>query len=212
MTDKRYPDRPAGIVFVVSGPSGSGKGTVIRPCLERVPDLRYSVSATTRELRPDEIDGVHYCFVSRAAFEDMLVSGRMLEHTEYAGNLYGTPCGPIDDWTAQGLDVIVEVEVEGTRSIRAKMPEAVLVLVIAPTLSDLATRLRSRGTEDPGEIAARSARYGEELKAWPLYDYLIVNDDRHHAAEDLAAIIVAERLKLHRLAMQRFIDMGFGGV
>jgi len=197
---------------VVSGPSGSGKGTVIRPCLKRLPGLRYSLSATTREPRPDEIDGVHYHFVSHAAFEDMLASGRMLEHTEYAGNLYGTPRAPIDEWTAQGLDVIVEVEVEGTRSIRALMPAAVLVLVIAPTLSDLAARLRARGTENAGEIAARSARYSEELQAWPLYHYLIVNDHRDHAANDLAAIIAAERLKLQRLDMRRFIERGFGGV
>lgn len=210
MAQRSHPQRPRGVVFVVSGPSGSGKGTVLRPVVEATEGLTYSVSATSRQPRPTETDGTDYHFVTRDDFARLLADDQLLEYTEYAGCLYGTPRKPVEEAIASGLDVVLEIETEGAAQVRKRLPDAVLILVLAPNAAELVRRLRERGTEDDAEIAERLRAYQRELAAWPLYDYLIVNDDVVAAREDLVAIIQAERCRASRLDIAQFVAAGFG--
>ena len=174
---------------VLSGPSGVGKGSVIAAVRRRHPDVWLSVSVTTRPPRPDEIDGVHYHFVSRAEFDRLASAGELLEHAEYAGNGYGTPRRPVRDRLAAGLPALLEIELQGARQVRAAMPDAELVFLAPPSWEELVRRLVGRGTEDPDTVARRLEQARVELAAEPEFDAVIVNDDVERAADELVALI-----------------------
>lgn len=184
-----------GLLVVISGPSGTGKGTVIRHMLEQNDPIRLSISATTRAPREGEVHGEHYFFVSREEFESMIEKGEVLEHAEYCGRYYGTPKAPIDAWRASGDDVILEIEVQGGAQVKEKCPDCVTIFILPPSLEALEERLRGRGTEDEETIQKRLATAKEELKEASRYDYAIVNDDVADTAEQIRQIMQAERKK-----------------
>ena len=182
-----------GKTFIICGPSGVGKGTVVARLLASDPSLYFSVSATTRAPRPGEVDGVNYHFVSRERFEEMISQGEVLEYTQYGGNYYGSPAGPIREALEQGRDVVLEIEVEGAMQVRERFPEALLVFVLPPSFQELERRLTSRGTETPEQIGGRLAAARRELALAPRYDYLLVNGQVEQAARQLGEIIAAAK-------------------
>lgn len=177
---------------MVTGPSGVGKGTLIKKLLERVPDLELSVSATTRPARPGERDGVDYHFLSEQEFHRRLAEDRFMEHATYAGHRYGTLVSEVEPRLERGAGVVLEIEVQGARQIRARMPEAVLVFVAPPSPAALRERLEKRGTDSEEEIERRLRVAGEELAARSEFRHVIVNDEIERAAEELAALVQAE--------------------
>lgn len=177
---------------VLSGPSGVGKRTVITALRRNHPDIWVSVSCTTRAPRPGEREGVDYYFVDRDAFEKMIDAGDLLEHAEFAGNLYGTPRQPVFDHLAAGIPTILEIELAGARQVRRSMPEARFVFLAPPSLDVLIQRLQNRGTETADAIAARLEHAQAELAAEDEFDETIVNNDVDRAAQELAAIIAEE--------------------
>jgi guanylate kinase len=183
----------------VSGPSGSGKDSLVERLRRREPSLRYSVSATTRPMRPGEEHGVHYLFIDRAAFERMQAADEFLETREYAGNLYGTPKRFILDALAAGVDLVMKPEVNGAMAVRRAFPQAVLVFLTVPTPEVLRQRLERRSTETRETIEERIAIANAEAAAISHYDYLLVNDDLDVALTQLHAILIAERLKVARV-------------
>ena len=182
-----------GILVVFSGPSGSGKGTVLAQYLKNHPEAAFSVSATTRKPRPGERDGVDYHFVSRERFLEMLEAGEILEHTQYNGNYYGSPAGPIRKELEVGRDVILEIEVDGAAQIRQRFPEALLIFVLPPSFEELERRLTGRGTESADEIQGRLAAARREIGEASRYDFLLVNDDAGEAVRRLSVLIEAGR-------------------
>ena len=182
-----------GIPFVVSAPSGTGKTTVCKALVASDPGLRFSVSHTTRPPRPGERDGVDYHFVSRERFGVLVAEGAFLEHAEYAGNLYGTSFAAIDGPLAEGVDLLLEIEVQGAAQVRARRPDARLVFLLPPSLDDLETRLRNRGSDGPEVIRARLELVRRELEAVAFFDYLVVNDELERCVEAVRAIVAAER-------------------
>ena len=187
-----------GLLIVLSGPSGSGKDTVLEELRETADNLELSVSLTSRERRPWEFDGTHYYFVSREYFEEKLQAGDILEHTQYNGNYYGTPKGPVDEWLAQGKTVILEIEVEGAADIRAIYPSCVSVFLMPPSLEVLRQRLFRRESEKEDEIARRIEIAKWEIAQAENYDYVILNDVLDYAVSDFRAIIHAERQRAGR--------------
>jgi guanylate kinase len=184
--------RVAARVFVITGPSGVGKGTLIRGLMEREPKLALSVSATTRAPRPGERDGVDYHFLGPEDFERRVQAGEFVEHADYAGRRYGTLRSELDGRIAAGTPVVLEIEVQGARQVRAAMPEAVQVFIAPPSLEALRTRLVGRGTDDPAEVERRLQVAGEELAAQPEFAHVVVNDRLEDALEQLAAIVHEE--------------------
>ncbi|HEX2050046.1 MAG TPA: guanylate kinase [Actinomycetota bacterium] len=185
--------RARGRLFVVSGPSGAGKGTVVRKALARRPGVRLSVSATTRPPRPGERDGVEYHFVGEPEFRRMRDAGELLEWAEVYGNLYGTPRRDVDDALDAGGDVLCELDIQGAEAIRRAAPDAILVFIEPPSVDDLRTRLEDRGTEGPDERARRMAAARSELRSKALFDHVVVNDDADEAAAALVRILEAPR-------------------
>jgi guanylate kinase len=180
---------PGGRLFVITGPSGVGKGTLIRRLLNRMPELQLSVSATTRAPRPGERDGVDYHFRSEDEFDRMVRDGRLLEHATYSGNRYGTPRSEVEPRLAAGRSVVLEIEVQGARQIRESMPDAVQVFIAPPSPGALRKRLEGRGTDDSEAIARRLAAAEDELAARKEFGYVIVNDDLERAADELVALV-----------------------
>lgn len=174
-----------GRLIVVSGPSGAGKSTLIREALEAVPELAYSVSATTRRPREGEVDGRDYVFLSREQFEKWIQEGRFLEWAEYSGNLYGTPEQRVDELLRSGQSVILEIELQGARLVRKNRPDAVMVFVRAPSLEETRKRLRGRATEDDEALEARMTTAVQEVAARDEFDREVVNGDREQAREDM---------------------------
>ena len=174
---------------VLSGPSGVGKGSVIRVVRQRHPQVWLSVSVTTRFPRPGETDGVEYSFVDEAAFAGMVAAGDLLEHATYAGHAYGTPRRPVEERLAAGVPALLEIELQGARLVRAAMPSAQLVFLAPPSWEELARRLTARGTEDPERIRFRLDRARIELAAEDEFDVLVVNDDLEAAADRLVALM-----------------------
>ncbi len=184
-----------GRLIVISGPSGVGKGTVVKALMERDPRVKLSVSATTREMRPGEIDGVHYYFISREAFEEMIDRDCFLEHAQYVGNRYGTPEEPVDAMLEQGFDVILEIEVQGGLQVMQRRPEAISLFIAAPSFEVLAGRLRGRGDTDEEKVLMRLQQARMEYLVAPQYQYIVVNDRLEDAVSDVQAILRAEALK-----------------
>ncbi len=176
-------------VFVITGPSGVGKGTLIRGLMQRIGELELSVSATTRPPRPGERDGVHYHFLSPEEFERRVRAGEFVEHADYAGRRYGTLRSELERRLQAGVPVVLEIEVQGARQVRAALPEAVQVFIAPPSLEALRGRLLARGTDDPEEVERRLRVAEQELTAQPEFAHVVVNDDLEQALEELTAIV-----------------------
>ena len=185
-----------GRLFVLSGPSGVGKDSVLEALFQRMTGVARSVSATTRAPRTGEIDGKDYHFITRTQFEADIEKGMFLEYAEYAGNLYGTPLRGVQEQRAAGNDIILKIEVQGANAVRKIASDAILIFVEPPSLSVLEGRLRSRATDDEALIQSRLERARTELECVRWYDYRLVNDDLISAADTLRAIIVAERSRV----------------
>jgi guanylate kinase len=179
-------------VFVITGPSGVGKGTLIRGLMERLGQLGLSVSATTRAPRPGERDGADYHFLTREEFDRRVAEGDFVEHADYAGRSYGTLRSELETRVRAGTPVVLEIEVQGARQVRAAMPEAVQVFIAPPSLEALRTRLIGRGTDDAEEVERRLQVAEEELAAQPEFGYVVVNDRLEEALDQLTAIVAGE--------------------
>ena len=189
---------PRGMLFVVSSPSGGGKGTIIRHVLELVENLSYSVSFTTRAPRQGEVDGREYFFVSRETFEDMVAAGEFLESACVHGKLYGTAKNQIIEETNAGADIILEVDVQGAASVRQLRMDSVSIFILPPSYDVLKQRLIARGTDSAEELEVRLRNAPEELKQYSAFDYVIINDEIDRAVAQLASIIYAERARCMR--------------
>ena len=187
-----------GGVFVVSGPSGSGKDTVLKGLFAENPDILFSISSITRAMRPGEKEGEKYNFISRECFEDMIKNDLLLEHNVFVGNYYGTPRIPVEKAVSEGRDIIIEVDVNGAAQIRKKLPEAVTVFIMPPSFEELKRRLVGRGTESEELIEKRLRSALDEIRRAEEYDYIIVNDDAAAASQSLMSVIKACRLKTER--------------
>ena len=189
-----------GILIIVSAPSGCGKSTVVHRLLEQRETLRLSVSATTRAPRAGEQDGVDYYFVSRARFREMIEEDAFLEHAEYVGNHYGTPIAPLEAQLNSGLDVYLDIEVQGAMQVKAQRPETLLIFLMPPSLEELERRLTLRGTDDPETIRTRLAEAEREFSYRDRYDHVVVNDQVDRAVAEISELIDAHRRKLQALA------------
>jgi guanylate kinase len=198
------PDR--GALFVVSGASGTGKTTLVREALRRMPGLGFSVSATTRAPRAGEVEGRDYHFVDAATFQGMVDGGALLEWAQVYGNRYGTPRQPVTDAIERGDSILLDIDVQGARQVRAAMPEAVSVFLLPPDLETIEARLRSRSTDSEQTIQRRMAEARQQLQGAAEADYIVVNDDLESAHDQLQAILVAElcRRSRHGTLVTRF--------
>lgn len=187
-----------GILVIFSGPSGSGKGTVLKKFLAERNDASVSVSMTTREKRDGEIDGTHYYFVTREYFEKKIADNKMLEYAEYNGNMYGTPKDPVDEILREGKVVFLEIEVQGAEKIRKLYPDAVSIFLMPPSMRVLEERLRGRNSEDEETINHRLVIAREEIRRASEYDYIVINDTVDNAACGMETVISAERKKTIR--------------
>ncbi len=188
----------SGLLVTFSGPSGSGKDTVLDVLLKKNNNIKVSISMTTREKREYEVDGTHYYFVDREYFEKNIKENKMLEYAEYNGNYYGTPQAPVDEMINAGNAVILEIEVQGAEKIKEKCPDVVSIFLMPPSMNVLESRLRGRGSEDEDTINHRLVIAREEIRKAYDYDYVVVNDTIENAVESIETIINAERLKSSR--------------
>lgn len=188
-----------GLLFIISGPAGSGKGTIVKRVRE-LAEFDFSVSATTRAPRPGETEGVHYFFIDKEEFKRKIAAGEMLEHAEYVGNYYGTPKKPVDDALSAGKNIILDIDVQGALQVKTKMPEAVMIFVLPPDFETLMRRIRGRGTEPDDIIEKRMEKARLELQCFDRYDYVVVNRENgvEEAAGDVLSILKAETLKTFR--------------
>lgn len=196
-----------GILFVLSGPSGVGKGTVCAALRRKLPELIYSVSATTRNPREGEIDGVNYFFKSREQFHHMIENDALLEHAEYVGNYYGTPREFVEKTLSEGKDIILEIEVQGALKVKEKFSEGVLIFLMPPSLNELKQRIVGRGTESQATIDHRLAVAADEMNLLHHYDYAVVNDKIDLACDRINAIITAEHCKRERFLGELLSEM-----
>lgn len=184
-----------GTLFVVTGPSGAGKGTVLKKVMAATDHLYFSISATTRAPRPGEVHGVHYHFITRESFAQLIREERLLEHAEYVGNFYGTPLDPVLEHLAQGDDVILEIEIQGAKQVKARYPEAALVFIAPPSFDELERRLRGRGTETEETILRRMDTARRECAHMDVFQYIVLNDTPENGARELLSIITAHRCR-----------------
>lgn len=197
-----------GTLFVISAPSGTGKTTLLKKVMAELPGMVFSISHTTREPRPGEKNGVDYHFVSRQEFESMIAQQLFIEYAEVHGNIYGTSSGSVEQQLAQGVDVVLDIDVQGGSILReSKKIEAVQIFVAPPNLTELEKRLRGRGTESEEKVQLRLKNAKMEMAAASEYDYLMVNDDLGQASKVLASIVVAERARGHRTAAGESIQI-----
>lgn len=188
-----------GLLLVLSGPSGVGKGTVRKHIFDHYNnDFDYSISMTTRDKREGEVEGQDYYFRSREAFEQLIESGGLLEYAEYVGNYYGTPLEYVKETLEAGRDVFLEIEVQGALKVRNKMPEAIFIFLSPPNLGELENRITGRGTDSSDMIKKRMKKAVDELKLIQYYDYVVENDDVDKAAQKIRHIIESEHLKVSR--------------
>lgn len=188
-----------GLMFVLSSPSGAGKSTIAQLLLKEEPELKLSISVTTRERRSSEVDGVHYHFRTRGDFEKMVERDELLEWAEVHDNYYGTPRQFVEDELSAGRDVLFDVDVQGATLLREKMPDDLATLfILPPSIREMKSRLKRRAEDSDEAILRRMKTAVSELKSWPDYDYLIVNDDLNRAYLEVKSILVAERLRQRR--------------
>ena len=186
-----------GLLFIISGPAGSGKGTIVSRVRE-LAQFDFSVSATTRAPRPNEEHGVHYYFITKEEFEGKIASGEMLEHAQYVGNYYGTPKKPVEDALASGRNIVLDIEVKGALQVKEKMPEAVMIYILPPDYETLLSRIRGRGTETEEVIEKRMNEAKKEIETFPKYDYVVINDTVEQAAADVLSILHTENMRTFR--------------
>jgi guanylate kinase len=191
-----------GILFVLSGPSGVGKGTVRKALFEQDTNLKYSISMTTRTIREGEQDGVDYFFRTHDEFRDMIDQNRLIEYAEYVGNYYGTPKQYVEEMIEAGHDVFLEIEVQGAMQVKNNFPEGVFVFLIPPSLEELKNRIQDRGTESEELIASRLQEARNEIEMMEAYDYVVVNDAVDNAVKKVQAIVQGEHCKKERVAKQ----------
>jgi guanylate kinase len=198
MRMKRRSQMNNGRLLIVSGPSGSGKDTILKKVFERVPEVKFSISSITRPMRPGEVEGEKYNFVSREYFEEMIKNDLLLEYNNYVGNYYGTPRGPVDEVIKNGGEIIIEVDVNGARNIKNKVADAVSIFIMPPSFEVLKARLTGRGTDDEEVIKQRLDAALAEIACAEQYDYIVVNDNLEEAVEDFITIIKTDRLSVKR--------------
>lgn len=184
-----------GKTFIVSGPSGVGKSTVLKALFDRRTDLYFSISATTRDPRPGEVDGVHYHFIPAEEFHRMVEEDEFLEYAEYVGNFYGTPRKYVDEAMAAGKDAILDIEIQGAAQVHTLRPEVVRIFIAPPSWEELERRLTARNTDSPEKVQERLLRAKVELKAADQYDYFVINDNVENAVAELRAIMLAEHCR-----------------
>lgn len=187
-----------GSLIIISGPSGSGKDTVLKKLFEKLPEIEFSISSVSRPMREGEIQGEKYNFITPEQFEQMIVDDALLEYNVYCGNYYGTPKAPVDRCIALGGEIILEVDVNGAANVRKNCPDNFSVFIAPPSFEVLRNRLTNRGTETAEVIEKRLNQAKNELDRVKEYDYVVVNDDLDEAVEDLKNIIIAERHKVSR--------------
>ena len=187
-----------GKLFIVSGPSGSGKDTILQGVFKKHPEIKLSISSITRAMRVGEVEGEKYHFISRDEFEELLKNDMLLEHNVFVGNYYGTPKAPVEACLMGGDDMILEIDVNGAAQVREKMPEAISIFIMPPSFEVLKNRLSGRGTETEEVVEQRmTAALGEIARA-KEYDYIVINDQLDVAIDDLLSIILSERLRINR--------------
>lgn len=191
-------EKTNGLLIVLSGPSGAGKGTICQEILRQLPDVNYSVSATTRPPRPGEVDGLHYFFRARENFQDMIEKDELLEWAEFCDNYYGTPRFAVEQAIQAGKDVILEIEIQGALQVKKRFPQGVFVFVVPPSMSVLSERIHKRGTESEDVIQKRLETAIRELEYVTEYDYVVVNDELPMAVDKLKSILVAEKCRVKR--------------
>ncbi|MGD9677866.1 MAG: guanylate kinase [Vulcanibacillus sp.] len=188
-----------GLLIVLSGPSGVGKGTVCSYIREQIQDIIYSVSTTSRKPRPGEVEGLNYFFKEKKEFEEMIKDDKLLEWAEYCGNYYGTPITFVEENLENEKDIILEIEVQGALKVKRRYPEGIFIFLMPPSFNELKNRIVTRGTESETTISGRMNVAKEELLMVKHYDYVVVNDEVHKAAKRIQTIIEAERLKKERV-------------
>lgn len=184
-----------GVVFIISGPSGSGKDTLMVELFKKRPEIKFSISSITRGMREGEVEGVKYNFISKEQFEQMIKEDKLLEYNSYVGNYYGTPKKPVMDEIEKGNDILIEVDVNGAAQIKEKMPEAVSMFIMPPSFEELERRLSGRGTESEELIRKRMQSSLDEIKRASEYDYIIVNDDIATAVDDIISVMRSCQLR-----------------
>ncbi len=187
-----------GRVYIISGPSGSGKDTLLKGVFESMPQIKFSISSITRDMRPGEVEGEKYNFITRERFEQMLANDELLEHNVFLGNYYGTPKAPVINSIENGQDIFIEVDVNGAAQIRQKMPEAVSIFIMPPSLEILKSRLCGRGTDSVEVIEKRLTEALREIERATEYDYVVVNDNLQVAINDIVTIMSVDRFKIDR--------------
>lgn len=188
-----------GDLIIISGTTCAGKGTVIKKLLESHNDIVLSTSYTSRKMREHETDGVEYYFITREQFEEKIANGDFLEYNEYAGNYYGTPRKEVVEKLDTGKDVILEIEVNGAKSMKEKYPETVLIFIMAPSMEEVLRRIKMRGAENNDQIMARFKTAYNEINQVPNYNYVVVNDDLEDAVNKVESILVSEKLRVDRI-------------
>lgn len=187
-----------GLLTVISGASGTGKGTVCKKLLAEMPEMFYSISATTRQPRNGEVDGKEYFFISVEQFKSWLAEEKFLEYAEVYGNFYGTPAHKIEEYRNSGVDVLLEIDVQGALKVMEKCPDGVYIFLLPPSLEELCNRITNRGTETPDALKRRMESAKNEIALCKKYQYVVVNDSVDAAVEKIKSIITAERCKVNR--------------
>ena len=187
-----------GLLMVVSGPSGTGKGTVCSELLAQAEDLAYSISATTRQPRAGEVDGKNYYFMDKADFEQKIAEGGFLEYANVYGNYYGTPLGKIEERLAKGEDILLEIDTQGALNVMKKCPDGLFIFLVPPSLAELERRIRGRGSETEESLQKRMGSACKEIEDGRKYSYVVVNDTVKHAVQRILAIRAAEHCRVDR--------------
>lgn len=195
-----------GKLFTLSGPAGVGKGTIVRELLKLCPDLKLSVSCTTRQPRPGEIEGVHYFFVTKERFEELVASGQMLEWATVHGNCYGTPRGYVEQMLSQGNNVLLEIDVQGSLKVRENMPDTVGLFILPPSRAELVRRLTGRGTETKEQLETRIRNAEAEVRSAEKFPYLVVNATLSEAVRQVRSVIEAENLRDQKEALHKLFE------